>query len=139
MSDDMSDKIKQIAEMFGQNSNTNIPDNVKGLLNMFMSSGNSSSGGDSKEEDSSDNSSSEKTDTREEPSRTDTDDLADMTRKMKKAMSMLNTANDPRVNLLNAIKPYLNNNRQRKLQTCMKIIKIGSITKLLDESEGRSV
>lgn len=133
MSDDMGDKIKQIAEMLGQDSNSGIPDNVKGLLNMFMSANNS------KDETSSDDNSSEKSNPPEETSRADTDDLADMARKMKKAMNILNTANDPRVNLLNAVKPYLNDNRQKKLQKCMKIIKIGSLTKMLDESEGRSV
>jgi hypothetical protein len=133
MSDDMGDKIKQIAEMLGQDSNSGIPDNVKGLLNMFMSSNNS------KDETSSDDNSSEREKPSEGSSRADTDDLADMARKMKKAMNMLNTNNDPRVNLLNAIKPYLNDNRQKKLQNCMKIIKIGSLTKMLDESEGRSV
>ncbi len=133
MSDDMGDKIKQIAEMLGQDSNSGIPDNVKGLLNMFMSSNNS------KDETSSDDNSSEKEKPSEDSSRADTDDLADMARKMKKAMNMLNTNNDPRVNLLNAIKPYLNDNRQKKLQKCMKIIKIGGLTKMLDESEGRSV
>ncbi len=129
MSDEMGDKIKQIAEMLGQDSNSGIPDNVKGLLNMFMSSNNS------KDETSSDDNSSEKEKPSEDSSRADTDDLADMARKMKKAMNMLNTNNDPRVNLLNAIKPYLNDNRQKKLQKCMKIIKIGSLTKMLDESE----
>ncbi len=133
MSDDMGDKIKQIAEMLGQDSNSGIPDNVKGLLNMFMSSNNS------KDETSSDDNSSEQEKTSEDSSRADTDDMADMARKMKKAMNMLNTNNDPRVNLLSAIKPYLNDNRQKKLQKCMKIIKIGSLTKMLDESEGHSV
>ncbi len=133
MSDDMGDKIKQIAEMLGQDSNSGIPDNVKGLLNMFMSQNSS------KDETSSDDTSSEKENPSEDSSRADTDDLADMARKMKKAMNLLNTNNDPRVNLLNAIKPYLNDNRQKKLQKCMKIIKIGSLTKMLDESEGRSV
>ncbi len=134
MSDDMGDKIKQIAEMLGgQDSNSGIPDNVKGLLNMFMSSNSS------KDETSSDDNSSEREKPSEESSKADTDDLADMARKMKKAMNLLNTNNDPRVNLLNAIKPYLNDNRQKKLQKCMKIIKIGSLTKMLDESEGRSV
>lgn len=132
MSDEMGDKIKQIAEMLGQNSNSNIPDNVKGLLNMLMSPG------ESKAESSSDDS-SHKTESSEENQRTESDEMADMTRKMKKAMNMLNTANDPRVNLLNAIKPYLNKDRQRKLQTCMKLIKIGSMTQFMDDFEGRSV
>ncbi|MHB8064412.1 MAG: hypothetical protein ACYDG2_17570, partial [Ruminiclostridium sp.] len=65
----------------------------------------------------------------------DTDEVADMSRKMKKAMNMLNAPNDPKVNLLNAIRPYLNKKRQRKLQTCMKLIKMGGLTKLFDESD----
>lgn len=128
MSDEMGDKIKQIADMLGQNSNPNIPDNVKGLLNMLMTNGTT------KEESSTDESpQSQKTN--EDSSRSDSDDTADMARKMKKAMNMLNPANDHKVNLLNAIKPYLNKDRQRKLQTCMKLIKIGGLAKVLDDSE----
>jgi hypothetical protein len=156
MSEDMGDKIKQIADMLGQNSNTNIPDNVKGLLSMLMS------GNESKEENSSDeasqkeesedkssrSSSSHKSNTKDEASEskhtnksgtndTNSDDTAEMARKIKRAANMLNTANDPKINLLNALRPYLNKTRQRKLQTCMKLIKMGSLSKLFDESEER--
>jgi len=126
MSDEMGDKFKQIADMLGQNSNANIPDNVKGLLNMFMS--NNSTKEESSSEDTPQNSIAN-----EEPSKTGTDEGADMARKMKKAMSMLNKPNDSKVNLLNAINPYLNKGRQKKLQTCMKLMKLGSLTKLFDE------
>jgi len=128
MSDDMGDKFKQIADMLGQSSNTNVPDNVKGLLNMLMS--NSST----KEESPADDT-SQKPSTNGDSSRADTDEVNDLSRKMKKAMNMLNTPNDPKVNLLNAINPYLNKHRQKKLQTCMKLIKMGSLTKLFDDSE----
>lgn len=131
MSDDMGDKIKQIADMLGQNSNPNIPDNVKGLLSMLMSNNNS------KDEDSSED--PPKTRGSENSSNNEADDFADMARKMKKAMGMINTGNDPRVTLLNAIRPYLNKNRQRKLQTCIKLMRIGSLTQLLDDSEERPV
>jgi len=132
MSDEMGDKFKQIADILGQNSNTNIPDNVKGLLNMFMS--NSST----KEESPQDKDDiTQKPGANVESSRVDTDEVTDMTRKMKKAMNVLNPPNDPKMNLLNAINPYLNKNRQRKLQTCIKLIKMGSLTKLFDESEER--
>lgn len=131
MSDDMGDKIKQIADMLGQNSNPNIPDNVKGLLSMLMSNNNS------KDEDSSED--PPKTRGSDNSSNNEADDFADMARKMKKAMGMINTGNDPRVTLLNAIRPYLNKNRQRKLQTCIKLMRIGSLTQLLDDSEERPV
>ncbi|MDF2985696.1 MAG: hypothetical protein K0R50_1206 [Eubacterium sp.] len=132
MSDDMGDKIKQIADMLGQNSNPNIPDNVKGLLSMLMS--NTGTKDETAEEEPQQTSRAH-----EKTNNNDSDDFADMARKMKKAMGMLNTGNDPRVNLLNAIRPYLNKNRQRKLQTCIKLMRIGSLTQLLDDSEERPV
>jgi hypothetical protein len=125
MSDEMGDKFKQIAEMLGQNSNANIPDNVKGLLNMLSNS--------STKEESHQDDIPQKPSTNGESPKADTDEVIDMTRKMKKAMNMLNPPNDPKVNLLNAIKPYLNKNRQKKLQTCMKLMKMGSLTKLFEE------
>ncbi len=131
MSDDMGDKIKQIADMLGQNSNPNIPDNVKGLLSMLMSNNNT------KDDDSSED--PPKTRGGDNSSNNEADEFADMARKMKKAMGKINTGNDPRVTLLNAIRPYLNKNRQRKLQTCIKLMRIGSLTQLLDDSEERPV
>lgn len=131
MSDEMGDKIKQIADMLGQNSNPNIPDNVKGLLSMLMPNNNS------KEENSSED--SPKTRGSDNSSNNEADEFADMARKMKKAMGKINSGNDPRVTLLNAIRPYLNKNRQRKLQTCIKLMRIGSLAQLLDDSEERPV
>ncbi len=134
MSDDMGDKIKQIADMLGQNSSPNIPDNVKGLLSMLMSN-NSSKDEDTQEDPPQKSRSNENSSSNSN----EADDFADMARKMKKAMSKLNIANDPRVNLLNAIRPYLNKSRQRKLQTCLKLMRIGSLTQVLDDSEERPV
>ncbi len=131
MSDEMGDKLKQITDMLGQNSNTNIPDNVKGLLNMLMSNNST------KEESPSDDTEQRSSSSGEDAPKADTDEFSDMARKMKKAMKMLNPSSDPKINLLNAINPYLNKKRQRKLQTCMKLIKMGSLTKLFDESEER--
>lgn len=135
MSDDMSEKIKQIADILGQNSNPNIPDNIKGLLSMLMP--NNSSNDDSKSEDISED--PPQTRGSDNSSSSEADDFSDMARKMKKALGKLNSGNDPRVNLLNAIRPYLNKNRQRKLQTCIKLMRIGSLAQLLDDSEERPV
>ena len=128
MSDEMGDKFKQIADMLGQNSNANIPDNVKGLLNMLMTNNNT------KDESPTDDSHQKQNTTGDSP-RVETDEINDAARKMKKAMNMLSAPNDPKVNLLNAINPYLNKHRQKKLQTCMKLIKMGSLTKLFDDSD----
>jgi hypothetical protein len=71
----------------------------------------------------------------ESKEQSDINDTADLTRKMKKAMDMINTSNDPRMNLLNALSPYLNHERQKKLQKAVKLIRLGGLTKLLDDSE----
>ncbi len=137
MSDDMGEKIKQIADMLGQNSNPNIPDNVKGLLSMLMS--NDSKDEDSSEENSSEEQSQKSRSNSHNSGSNETDEFADMARKMKKAMGKLGTGSDPRVNLLNAIRPYLNKSRQRKLQNCIKLMRLGSLTQILDDSEDRTV
>ena len=126
----MGEKFKQIADMLGgQNSNANIPENVKGLLNMLMS--NSSTNEESPSEDE-----SRKSNKDEETTKPETDESNDLTRKMKKAMNAL-SPNDPKINLLNAINPYLNKNRQKKLKTCMKLMQMGRLTKLIDDSDER--
>jgi hypothetical protein len=138
MSDDMDKKIKQIAEMLGQNQNVNIPDNVKGMLNMLMSSnGSKSDEPQSGEHHSSEDSTSSRHHSSGEDKKdmNDMGDAADLTRKMKKAMDMINTSSDPRMNLLNALRPYLNHERQKKLQKAVKFMRLGSLTKLLDDSE----
>lgn len=136
MSDDMGDKIKQIAEMLGQGSNTGLPDNVKGLFNMLMSGSNSKEDEDEAEDaDEKGTASKARTNENSKTKNTESEDMADMARKMKKAMNMLNTGSDPRVNLLNAIRPYLNKNRKRKLETCIKIMQLGSLSQFFDDRE----
>lgn len=131
MSDDMGEKFKQIAEMLGgQNSNVNIPENVKGLLNMLMS--NSSTNDESPSEDDS----NEKSNTDEETAKEETDEANDLTRKVKKAMNTL-SPNDPKINLLNALNPYLNKHRQKKLKKCIKLIQMGSLARLFEDSDDK--
>jgi hypothetical protein len=147
MSDEMDGKFKQIADLIGQNSNANIPDSIKGLLNMLSTNNNTKEESPSEavtqnpesKEDSPSGAITRSPKPNEESKASNSDDAADIARKVKKAASMLNSANDPKVTLLNALKPFLNKNRQRKLQTCMKLMKIGSLTKILDDSEGRPV
>ena len=132
VSDDIDKKFKQIADMIGQKDSGGMPDNVKSILNMFMSSASQKS--DEAAEPSEDSEKSSRSSS-EDKKQTGDDDTQDLARKMKKAVDMLGaTTNDPRANLLNALHPYLNKERQKKLQKCMKLIKLGSLTKLMDES-----
>ena len=132
MSDDIDKKFKQIADMIGQKDSGGMPDNVKSILNMFMSSASQKNDETAEPPEGQEKNSHSSSEDRKPVGDDDTQELA---RKMKKAVDMLGaTTNDPRANLLNAIHPYLNHERQKKLQKCMKLIKLGSLTKLMDES-----
>ena len=55
----------------------------------------------------------------------------------RKALNRLNTSNDPRINLLNAIKPFMNTRRQKKIGNCIQLLQIASLSRLLNEQENR--
>lgn len=124
MSDDLNNKIKQIADLLGQGD---MPDNLKGLLSLLGASG-------GKEE------------VRQKPSepvplkedravKSDLEENLDLVRKMKNVMDKLNTRNDPRINLLTAIRPFLNNSRQKRLGNCIKILQVSKLTNFMDDHE----
>lgn len=124
LSDDLNKKIKQITDILGQE---NLPDNVQSLLSLLT-------GGVNKEEPVA--KSNEKSYQKEERvERTETDENVDMIRKVKKVMDRLSTNNDPRINLLTAMKPFLNNNRQQKIANCIKILHMSRLSSLMDDHE----
>ena len=123
MSEDLSKKIKQITDILGQE---NMPDNIKGLLSLLTSTGN--------KEESSPKASELQTAKEEKPVRSELEESMEMISKVKKVMDRLNTNTDPRVNLLLAIKPFLNSKRQKKLSSCVNILRMSSLTKFVDEN-----
>lgn len=127
MSDDLNKKIKQITDVLSQE---NLPDNLKGLFALLGSSANSQ---EEKIEEPAPNSIDiNKKEKNKELS--DLEDNMEMLRKVKTIMDRLNTGNDPRINLLSAIKPFLNNNRQKKLSNCISLLKVSSLAKLVEEN-----
>jgi hypothetical protein len=123
MSDEMNNKIKQIAKALGQED---MSDNLVNLISAFANSVSNESSS-SKEENSRQASSNE--------INTDLADNIDMVRKFTNIMSRINSINDPRINLLHAIKPFLNSRRQSKLNNCVNILRMSSAIRLIDESE----
>ena len=120
MSDDLNKKIKQITDILGQE---NLPDNVKGLLSLLAGSGGKS-----------ENNNTEAVVQKEERTdKTELEDNIDMLRRIKKVMDRVNSHNDPRVNLLNAIKPFLNSKRQKSLNNCVKLLRVSGLTKYFDD------
>ena len=102
-----------------------IPDNIKELLNSFASnsksSNNSSSNADSSNSSSFDF------------SNIDMNTLL----KLQQIMSAMNSSkNSSGANLLRSLKPYLNPNRQAKVDEYIQLLGIGSIMKYLNNSGG---
>ncbi|HHW49011.1 MAG TPA: hypothetical protein GXX14_10410 [Clostridiaceae bacterium] len=129
MSEDLSKKIKQITDVLSQE---NIPENLKGLFSLLAGSANSSPE-DKKNEPSP---KADEANTREE--RADKNELEEnleMARKVKTIMDRLNKVNDPRINLLLAIKPFLNHRRQKKITNCINLLRVSSLVRLMEEDD----
>lgn len=126
MSEDLGKTIKQITDMLSQDT---LPDNLKGLLNLLAGSG------------SKDKTSQSKLDIQsgkeEKTERSESDDSMDILRKAGNVMSRLGSVNDPRVNLLYAIKPFLNTSRQKKLNTCVRLLQLSSVARLMEDNHDK--
>jgi hypothetical protein len=124
MSDDLNKKIKQITDILSQE---NLPDNLKELLNMLASSGS---------KDDTPPRPAESPEPKENKNdRSEQEDSLYMINKVRSVMEGMNGQNDPRVALLNAIKPFLNNRRQKKLNNCVRLLQMSSLTRLLEDND----
>lgn len=129
MSDELDKKIRQIADMLGQE---NLPENIKGLLSLFT--GSAAATGKSLPQAAA-QTNSEDSAKEEIGNRNEAVDSMEMLRRMKKIMDRLNLSNDPRVSLLSALKPFMSNQRQKKINNCINILRMASLAKILDEQE----
>lgn len=125
MSEDMNKKIQQIAELLGQE---NMPDNVKGLLSLLA-------GSLEKKEDNTASNIEEEQAKEEKPIRPDINNDSDMLNRVKNIAGSLSAGNDPRINLLHAIKPFMNNKRQKKIGNCIQLLQMSSLARLLDNQD----
>lgn len=125
MADDLNKKIKQITDILGQE---NLPDNIKGLLSLFAGAG-------GREEPSQETSEIPVSKEEKAGSRAEPDENVDAVRRIKKVMDRIGTVNDPRINLLAAVKPFLNDKRQKKLDNCIKMLHISRLTKFVEDHD----
>jgi hypothetical protein len=124
MSDDLSKKIKQITDILGQDS---LPDNLKGILSLLGTSSGSQQGQQSPTIASAQS---------EEPvQKSELNESLEMVNRVKTLMDRVRADNDPRVNLLSAVKPFLNNTRQKRLGSCIRILQMSSLVRYMDEHE----
>lgn len=125
MSEDVNKTIKQIADVLGQE---NLAENLMGLLNMLA-------GSTGKEEPKTPALSSPEPQ-EDKVERANQDDSLYSINKLRNMMERINVQNDPRVNLLNAIRPFLGTRRQKNLNNCVRLIQVSSLTRLLDDEKG---
>lgn len=139
MSDDLSDKFAQISELLNQEG---MADNIKGLIGMLSKSTEAQSS-PINENTQAENVKQERPHTNTspknpQPSRDIEQDL-EMMRQVQKVMEVMRGAkDDPRINLLNAIMPYMNTTRQKKVNNAMRILQLTSLSKLMDK-DGNSL
>ena len=57
--------------------------------------------------------------------------------KVKKMIESCSTKDDPRVNLLNSLKPYLSKKRADKIDSAIKILSFTAISSLLNQDEAQ--
>lgn len=125
MSDDLNNKLKQLTDMLTQE---NMPDNLKSLFSLLT--GPSKSEPSQKVEEA-----PAIKEPKEEPQSKNDFDTTDMVRKIRTVLDRVNTKTDPRVNLLTAIRPYMNSSRQKKLDNCIKILQVSTLARLMDDVE----
>ncbi len=125
MSEDINGKLKQLIDLLGQE---NMRENVISVLNALTNSG------EKKEAPKPENKIQSSGNTGLSP---DLAENQEMMRFLKKAMDHMRNNNDPRINLLHSIKPFLGSRRQNKINNCIMLLQLSSLTRLLEENDNK--
>jgi len=130
MSDELGDKLQQIIKMLGQDDSS---DKLKEIVSVLASSlGKSEYSESSAQAENSDVTDKEGREDSDVPAKQDANELINAA---KRAIEKINTNNDPRINLLRAIKPFMSQARQKKISNCIQLLQIASLRNFLTEHE----
>jgi|LSQX01.1.fsa_nt_gb hypothetical protein len=135
MSDDFSQKMKQITDMLGKEG---MPENLMGLLSTLVSNANMNS---DKKENPPEKENKSQADEQEKPVRENSGDKSvlmddiEMAKKIRRIMGGFQNTTDPRINLMKAITPFLNNSRQQKVANCIRLFEMTNLTRFVAENE----
>jgi len=130
MSDDLGKKIQQIAQMLGQDE---VPDNVKELVSILANSlGRKENGNSQLSQSEAGNEAMPDENRQAVETPVISQELLDTA---KHTLDRFNSSIDPRINLLMAIKPFMNNRRQKKIGNCIQLLKIAGLSRTLNEHE----
>ncbi len=131
--DELNMKFKQIAQMLGK-ENVNVPDNLGSILSMLANSS-SKEPTPQKSVDQTPTQPQNRVINEDSKAKNNLEDNMEMMRKVKTIMDSMRSVNDPRVNLLTAISPFLNNSRQKKIGNCVKLFQMTQVTRMMTEME----
>lgn len=131
--DELNMKFKQIAQMLGK-ENVNVPDNLGSILSMLANSSPKDQTPQKPEEQTPTQPQNRVTN-EDSKVKNNLDDNMEMMRKVTTIMNSMRSVNDPRVNLLTAISPFLNNSRQKKIGNCVKLFQMTQVTRMMTEME----
>lgn len=131
--EELNAKIKQIAQMLGQ-ENVKVPDNLGNIISMLANSS-SKEPPPQRSEEQPPPQNDDKPKKEEAPGQNNIDDNVEMMRKVKTIMESMRNMNDPRINLLTAIRPFLNTSRQKKISNCIKLFQMTQVTRMIAEME----
>ena len=122
MSEELNQKMSQLTELLDQVKSS---DKLSGILSMLTQNN------DSKD----DNSESKSSAISELGSKKTDDDSINIESllRIKKILESSKQTNDPKINLLNSLKPFLGDKRKTSLAKCMKMLKMTSLTKHMDD------
>lgn len=138
MNEDLNNKIKQITDILGQE---NIPDNVKGLLSLLASPGQdeeSTRDPDQAHEGAPRKTGQSNNDGEKKLSGDELERNLKMIKTVKLIMDKLGSNSDPRISLLSALKPFMGDERQEKIENCINILQISSLARLVGE-DGKGI
>jgi len=116
MNDELENKIKQIAELL--RNKDEMPDSLKSLLELARGN----NGDKSPSHDVQESNRRELAD----------DDTMELMMKLKKIMESKRIYDDPKIRLLNSIKPFLRESRQQKVNNCIKVLSLSKFTRYMD-------
>jgi hypothetical protein len=126
VNENISSTIKQLADMLSQDK---MPENLKDLVSLFSGAiENNSNTRQISANQANEQSLGKK-------NLYDQELNPEMINMVKTLMRKLDTKNDPRINLLMALRPFLNSNRQKKLGNCIKLLQITSLFEDLEKIE----
>lgn len=123
--EDMSNILEKLNNVAGSNNNIS-PDMVNNLFNMINNSSNSQNINTSTDNSSNQSYTNTSSNSQENSFNNNGIDLETIMR-MKTIIDKMNTKDDPRSNLLQSLKPYLNDSRKSKVDQYIQLMNMSKV------------